>query len=136
MSSARTSSVTAGPPVRITSISATGRPSIPGKSETRGSMHVTTAILGAGCFPSAGLYVFAYSRFASTILSMILIICLHEGHAKTCTPSDILISSTYQIRGATVNPSDEGVDDTFVSPDQPISSRDERRCLDDVFHER
>jgi hypothetical protein len=46
------------------------------------------------------------------------------------------MSSAYQIRGATVNPSDEGIDDTFVSPDEPISSRDERRCLDDVFHER
>ena len=48
----------------------------------------------------------------------------------------VLISATYQIRGVTVNPSDEGVDDTFVSPDEPISSRDKRRCLDDVFHER
>ena len=55
ISSPRTSSVTAGPPVRITSISAIGRPRIPGRSETRGSMQVTTTILGAGCFPSVGL---------------------------------------------------------------------------------
>ena len=53
--SPRTSSVTAGPPVRITSISACGRPNIPGRSQSRGSMQVTTTILGAGCFPNAGL---------------------------------------------------------------------------------
>ena len=56
ISSARTSSVTAGPPVRMTSMSARGRPKIPGRSETRGSMQVTTTILGGGGpFPRAGL---------------------------------------------------------------------------------
>src|SRR4051812_25758748 len=65
-----------------------------------------------------------------------LIICLHEGHAKACTASHILICSMYQIRGTTGSPSDEGIDGTFVSPDEPISSRDERRCLNDVLHER
>ena len=47
-SSPRTSAVTAGPPVRITSISARGRPKIAGRSERRGSIQVTTTILGAG----------------------------------------------------------------------------------------
>jgi hypothetical protein len=47
-SSARTSSVTFGPPVRITSMSACFSPRIPGRSERRGSMQVTTAIFGRG----------------------------------------------------------------------------------------
>src|SRR6202789_2335656 len=45
-SSPRTSPVTAGPPVRITSRSARGKPKIAGRSESRGSMQVTTTILG------------------------------------------------------------------------------------------
>ena len=48
ISSARTSSVTAGPPVRITSMSACFNPRIPGRSESRGSMQVTTASFGLG----------------------------------------------------------------------------------------
>src|SRR4051794_36475829 len=75
-SSPRTSSVTAGPPVRITSISACGNPRISGRFERRGSMHVTTAIFGAGRCPSFGSCLFAYLRFASSALSIILIVGL------------------------------------------------------------
>jgi hypothetical protein len=42
-------------PVRSDNVDiACGRPKIQGRSESRGSMQVTTAILGAGCFPSVG----------------------------------------------------------------------------------
>src|SRR3954464_937550 len=75
-SSPSTSSVTAGPPVRITSMSACGSPSIPVRSERRGSIQVTTAIFGAGRFPRLTSYFFEYSRFASSALSMIVIVRL------------------------------------------------------------
>src|SRR3954464_9703643 len=81
-SSARTSSVTAGPPVRITSRSACGNPRISGRFERRGSMHVTTAILGAGRCPSFGSCRFAYARFALIALSIIFIVHLQTDLAR------------------------------------------------------
>src|SRR6478736_1472970 len=73
-SSARTSSVTAGPPVRITSMSACFIPRIPGRSESRGSMQVTTASFGlGGPAPHFGSYVLAYSSFAFSAWSITLI---------------------------------------------------------------
>jgi hypothetical protein len=53
-SSASTSSVTAGPPLRTTSMSARFRPCILSRSESRGSMQVTTAMADCGCAPSLG----------------------------------------------------------------------------------
>src|SRR5271170_7138648 len=81
-SSPSTSSVTAGPPVRITSMSAIGSPSIPGRSESLGSMQVTTAILGVGCAPSFLSYFLAYVWFAFSALSIILIANLHIGYCS------------------------------------------------------
>jgi GTP cyclohydrolase II len=63
-SSPSTSSVTAGPPVRMTSMSAVFNPRIPSRSESRGSMQVTIAILGCGCPPSVGSYPFANCSLA------------------------------------------------------------------------
>jgi hypothetical protein len=42
-----------------------------------------------------------------------------EGLANDCCTVHVLISSAYEIRGATANPSDEGVGDTFVSAHEP-----------------
>src|SRR5580658_1012329 len=96
ISSARTSSVTAGPPVRITSISALGSPSISGRSESLGSMQVTTTILGVGCPPSFRSYFLEYVWFAFSALSIILMANLHigqcrlaEGPAAGATPDHV-----------------------------------------------
>src|SRR5580658_2899002 len=72
ISSPSTSSVTAGPPVRITSISAWGNPRIAGRSESLGSMQVTTTILGNGRSPTFR-YFLAYVWFAFSALSIRLI---------------------------------------------------------------
>src|SRR6478672_868208 len=77
-SSARTSSVTAGPPVRITSMSACFNPRIPGRSESRGSMQVTTVSFGlGGPAPHFGSYVLAYSSFAFSAWSITLMTVSH-----------------------------------------------------------
>src|SRR6478735_185758 len=77
-SSARTSSVTAGPPVRITSMSGCFIPRIPGRSESRGSMQVTTASFGlGGPAPHFGSYVLAYRSFAFSAWSITLMTVSH-----------------------------------------------------------
>src|SRR4051812_39323753 len=70
--------VTAGPPVRMTSMSACGNPRIAGRSESRGSMQVTTAIFGTGRWASFGSCRRVYSRFALRALSMMLMLVLHS----------------------------------------------------------
>src|SRR3954468_7639225 len=42
-----------------------------------------------------------------------------EGRANACDTIHVLFSSAYGIRDATVNPSDEGIADTFVSACEP-----------------
>src|SRR6478609_8913302 len=87
-SSARTSSVTAGPPVRITSMSACFNPRIPGRSESRGSMQVTTVSFGlGGPAPHFGSYVLAYSSFAFSAWSITLMTVSHL-NCRTWTTQD------------------------------------------------
>ncbi len=56
-----------------------GSPRIPGRSESLGSMQVTTAILGVGRAPSFRSCFLAYVWFAFSALSIILIRNLHIG---------------------------------------------------------
>src|SRR6185437_6644753 len=95
-SSARTSSVTAGPPVRITSMSARFIPRFPARSESRGSMQVTTASFGlGGPAPHFGSYVLAYRSFAFSAWSITLMTVSHlDGRTDRIKSSNRLRSET------------------------------------------